>query len=85
MRAFRAFLHHRATNLVIALVLIATSSIDVWESFRGSELTMTLGGVDMSVGVHNGVLAYGVVHFMRAVAEFFADVEHGIAPAGAER
>jgi hypothetical protein len=78
MRGLRTFLHHRATNLVMALILIATSLAEVWTSLGGPALSMSFGGTEMRVGAHNGVLAYGVMHLLRALAEFFHDVEQTV-------
>lgn len=79
MKKLRAILHHPATNLVVALVLISTSLIEVWESITGGTVEMAVGGMEMKVGAYDGVLAYGVIHLFRAVAELVEDVEHRLA------
>jgi hypothetical protein len=71
-------LHHPATNLVVALILVATSLIEVWESATGDTVKMALGGMEMKVGAYDGVLAYGLVHLLRAIAELVEDVERGV-------
>ncbi|MGH8633324.1 MAG: hypothetical protein ACRET7_04240 [Burkholderiales bacterium] len=78
MNTLRAILRHPATNLVIALILVATSSIEVWESATGDTVRMAVGGMEMKVGAYDGVLAYGLVHMLRAIAELLEDVEHGV-------
>jgi hypothetical protein len=71
-------LHHPATNLVVALILVATSLIEVWESATGHGVKMALGAMEMKVGAYDGVLAYGLVHLLRAIAELVEDVERGV-------
>ncbi len=78
MQKFRAILHHPATNLVVALVLVSTSLIEVWESVTGGTVEMAVGSMEMKVGAYDGVLAYGLVHLFRAVAELVEGVEHGL-------
>jgi len=78
MKTLRAVLHHPATNLVVALILVATSLIEVWESATGDTVKMALGGLEMKVGAYDGVLAYGLVHMLRAIAELVEDVERGV-------
>lgn len=78
MNKLRAVLHHPATNLVVALILVATSLIEVWESATGHSVKMALGGMEMKVGAYDGVLAYGLVHLLRAIAELVEDVERGV-------
>ncbi len=75
MNRFRAALHHPITNLVVALILVATSLAEVWESATGHAVMMAIGTMDMKVGAYDGVLAYGVVHPLRAVAELVESVE----------
>jgi hypothetical protein len=75
MNAFRAALHHPITNLLVALVLVATSLAEVWESATGHAVRMAVGPMEMKVGAYDGVLAYGVVHLLRAVAELVENVE----------
>jgi len=78
MNKLGAVLHHPTTNLVVALILVTTSSIEVWESATGDTLMMAVGGMEMKVGAYDGVLAYGVVHLLRAIAELVEDVERGV-------
>jgi hypothetical protein len=78
MNKLRAVLHHPATNLVVALILVATSLIEVWESATGDTVKMALGAMEMKVGAYDGVLAYGLVHLLRAIAELVEDVERGV-------
>jgi hypothetical protein len=78
MRALRAVVHHPAVNLVVALILIATSMIEIWESLTSERLTMGFGAMEMEVGVQQGVLAYGLVNLLRAIPEFFEGVERGV-------
>jgi hypothetical protein len=78
MNKLRAVLHHPATNLVVALILVATSLIEVWESATGDTVKMALGAMEMKVGAYDGVLAYGLVHLLRAIAELVEDVERGM-------
>jgi hypothetical protein len=77
MSKLRAVLHHPTTNLVVALILVGTSLIEVWESATGHAVKMAVGAMEMKVGAYDGVLAYGVVHLLRAIAELVEDVEHG--------
>jgi len=78
MNKLHAVLHHPATNLVVALILVATSLIEVWESATGHSVKMALGAMEMKVGAYDGVLAYGLVHLLRAIAELVEDVERGV-------
>jgi hypothetical protein len=78
MKTLLAALHHPATNLVVALILVATSLIEVWESATGHSVKMALGAMEMKVGAYDGVLAYGLVHLLRAIAELVEDVERGV-------
>ncbi len=78
MKRFRAVLHHPVTNLVVALVLVSTSLIEVWGSITGGAVEMVVGSMEMRVGAYDGVLAYGLVHLFRAIAELVEDVEHGL-------
>jgi len=78
MKKLRALLHHPVTNLVVALVLVVTSLIEVWESITGGSVEMAVGSMEMKVGAYDGVLAYGLVHLFRAIAELVEDVEHGL-------
>lgn len=71
----RAALHHPIVNLSVALVLVATSVIQIWESLAGEVLTMAIGRMRMDVGVQQGVLVYGVVHLVRAIAELVESLE----------
>ncbi len=75
MSKLRAELHHPTTNLAVALILVTTSLIELWESATGDTLMMAVGGREMTVGAFNGVLAYGLVRLLRAVAELVEDVE----------
>jgi hypothetical protein len=77
MKTLRTVLHHPTTNLVVALILVATSLVEVWESATGDTVKMALGGMEMKVGAYDGVLAYGLVHLLRAIAELVEDVERG--------
>lgn len=78
MKTLRAVLRHPITNLVVALILVATSLIEVWESATGDTVKMALGEMEMKVGAYDGVLAYGLVHLLRAIAELVEDVERGV-------
>lgn len=82
MKRFRAVLHHPMTNLLVALVLVTTSLIEVWESITGGTVEMAVGSMEMTVGAYDGVLAYGLVHLCRAIAELVEGVEHGLKPSG---
>lgn len=75
MRRLRAALHHPWTNLAVAVILIATSLAEVWESIAGAPVEMAVGGSEMRVGAFDGLLAYGLVHLLRAIAELVEDVE----------
>ena len=77
MKTLRTVLHHPTTNLVVALILVATSLVEVWESATGDTVKMALGAMEMKVGAYDGVLAYGLVHLLRAIAELVEDVERG--------
>lgn len=79
MKRLRAVLHHPVTNLVVALVLISTSLAEIWESLSGQPVEMNMGGIEMTVGAYDGVLAYGILHLLRAVAELVEDVERRVA------
>ena len=68
MSTLRTILHHPATNLVVALILVATSLIEGWESATGETVRMAVGTMEMKVGAYDGVLAYGLVHMLRAIA-----------------
>lgn len=78
MSRLRATLHHPATNLVVALVLVVTSLIEVWESATGLTFEMAVGGMEMKVGAYDGVLVYGLVHLVRAIAEMVEGIERGV-------
>ncbi|MGH7547579.1 MAG: hypothetical protein ACREMM_05330 [Gemmatimonadales bacterium] len=78
MRKLRAALHHPTTNLVVALVLVVTSLAEVWESITGDTVEMALGGMEMTVGAYDGLLVYGLVHLLRAIAELVEGVERGV-------
>jgi hypothetical protein len=78
MSRLRAMLHHPATNLVVALVLVVTSLIEVWESATGLTVEMAVGGMEMKVGAYDGVLVYGLVHLLRAIAEMVEGFERGV-------
>lgn len=82
MTRFRSALHHPVTNLVVALVLVVTSLIEVWESITGGTVEMAVGAMEMKVGAYDGVLAYGLVHLFRAIAELVEDLEHGLKRGG---
>jgi len=75
MKTLRVLLHHPYTNVVVALVLISTSLAEIWESATGGAVKMALGTMEMKVGAYDGVLAYGLVHLARAIAELVEDVE----------
>lgn len=77
MKTLRAALHHPTTNLVVALILVATSLIEAWESATGHAVRMAVGAMEMKVGAYDGVLAYGVVHLLRAIAELVEGVGRG--------
>jgi hypothetical protein len=74
----RTVLHHLTTNLVVALIVVTTSLAEVWESATGDAFRMAVGGMEMKVGAYDGVLAYGLVHLLRAIAELVEDVERGV-------
>lgn len=78
LRKVRMALHHPAVNLGLALVLVTTSVIQIWESLAGEVLTMGIGGMRMDVGVQQGVLVYGVVHLVRAIAELVESLERRV-------
>lgn len=78
MSPVRTVLHHPATNLVVALVLVATSLIEVWESATGVTVEMAVAGMEMKVGAYDGVLVYGLVHLLRAIAELVEGLERGV-------
>ena len=78
MNKLRAVLHHPVTNLVVALILVVTSLIEGWASATGDTVKMAMGAVEMKVGVYDGVLAYGLVHLFRAIAELVEGVERGV-------
>lgn len=78
MRRLCAALHHPATNLVVALVLVVTSLIEVWESATGLTVEMAVGGMEMKVGAYDGVLVYGLVHLLRAIAEMVEGLERSV-------
>jgi hypothetical protein len=74
----RTALHHPATNLVLGLILVATSLVEVWESLTGGTVEITMSGMEMPVGTYDGLLAYGLVHVLRAIAELVEDIEHRV-------
>ena len=78
MSKLRAVLHHPVTNLILALILVATSLVEVWESVGGTGVQRKVGAMEMSVGAYDGVLAYGLVHLLRAIAELLESVERGV-------
>ncbi len=78
MTMLRVVLHHPVTNLLLALILVATSLVEVWESLGGTGVQMSLGAMEMRVGAYDGVLAYGIVHLLRAIAELLESVERGV-------
>jgi hypothetical protein len=78
METLRALLHHPTTNLVVALILVSTSLVEVWESATGATVKMAVGGMEMKVGAYDGVLIYGLVHLFRAIAELVEGLERGV-------
>ena len=78
MSKLRTVLYHPTTNLVVALILVGTSLAEIWESATGDALRMAVGGMEMTVAAYDGVLVYGLVHLMRAIAELVEDVERGV-------
>lgn len=78
LQKFRTALHHPTVNLAVALILVATSVIQIWESLAGEVLRMGIGAMRMDVGVQQGVLVYGVVHLVRAIAELVESVERRV-------
>lgn len=72
---FRVALHHPVVNLAVALVLVGTALVQIWESLTGEVLTMGIGEMRMDVGVQDGVLVYGLVHQTRAIAELVETLE----------
>lgn len=57
---------------------MVTSLVEVWESITGDTVEMALGGMEMRVGAYDGLLVYGLVHLLRAIAELVEDVERGV-------
>lgn len=78
MKRLRVWLHHPTTNLVVAVILVSTSLIEVWESITGGTVEIAMGGMEMKVGAYDGLLAYGLVHLFRAIAELVGDVEREV-------
>ena len=78
VKKLRAVLHHPTTNLVVALILVATSLAEVWEAATGHALMMAVGAMEMKIGAYDGVLAYGLIHLLRAIAELVEGVERGV-------
>ena len=62
METLKKFIEHPITNISIALVLIVTSLLEGWESFSED-----LSEFDM--GVHHGVLLFGIVMLLRGIIE----------------
>lgn len=64
----RRTLEHPLVNLLVALVLIATSLAEGWE-------TLHRDLVALDAGVHHGVLVFGFVNLLRTIPEVYAAAE----------
>jgi uncharacterized membrane protein HdeD (DUF308 family) len=62
MELLKLFIDHPITNIVIAIVLIVSSLLEGWESFS-EDIS------EFDLGVHHGVLLFGVVMLLRGVVE----------------
>ena len=68
MHALRRLIDHPVTNLIVALILIATSLAEGWETFF-EDL------VNFNAGVHHGVLLLGFFNLLRTIPELFEAAE----------
>jgi hypothetical protein len=50
----------------------------VWESATGLTVEMAVAGMEMKVGAYDGILVYGLVHLLRAIAELLEGLERGV-------
>ena len=64
--------------LTVSPVLRARLLFPIFFRSTGDTVKMALGGMEMKVGAYDGVLAYGLVHLLRAIAELVEDVERGV-------
>jgi hypothetical protein len=71
MRALSRFLENPWTNIVVALILIGTSGIEVWEDFAHD--------TDAGLGAHHGILVFGVVSLLKAVPDAVEGVQRLVA------
>ena len=62
MEKLHNFLEHPITNIVTAFILITASLAEGWGSFI-NDLT------ECNIGVHHGVLIFGVLMLLRGVVE----------------
>jgi len=71
MRSLARFLENPWTNIGVALILIATSSLELWEDFAHE-------GPD-GLGAHHGILVFGVVSLLKALPDALEGV-HRLMP-----
>lgn len=63
MEALKRFLENPVINIVIAIILIISSFAEGWDD-------LSEGLTEFSLGVHHGVLLFGVAMLMRGIIEF---------------
>lgn len=68
MKFFRQILEHPVTDILVAIILIGTGIAEGWETFFDDIVTF-------DIGVHHGVLLYGVVSLLKSILELFEGVE----------
>ncbi len=76
MRTLARFLENPWTNIGVALILIATSSVEVWEDFAHED--------GSGLGAHHGILVFGVVSLLKALPDALGGVERLVARHRAE-
>lgn len=68
MKSLHTLLKHPGTNLIVGLILIATSGCEIYEAFHKAD--------EMKIGGHHGVFVYGLVHTLKAIPDLFEGAEH---------
>lgn len=69
MPTLRRLVEHPLVNLVVALVLVATSLAEGWGTLREDML-------QANVGAHHGLLVFGFVNLLRTLPELMDAAEH---------
>jgi hypothetical protein len=71
MHALRRALDHPLVDIVVSLILIATSLAEGWGTFRNDLMTF-------DAGVHHGVLIFGFVNMLRPLPKLLEAAERTI-------